>query len=162
METKIISKEVEVNPSLLGVLKLLDKSTRQVRINKLVVTGNGIERVSKLIQGYDDNRTFIKLFEGKDIGFTKILELSYIAKRVLVFIWDHLEVDEVGIDIISRKYCEETGASRQSLSTGLKELVDKGWLFRSFSPKYYWINLHLFFKGRMENVWTKYEEGIPI
>lgn len=151
----------DINPTLIGVLKLLNRSTRTVKVTKIIQTGNGIERYTRDAPGVDDNRTFIKLFPSEN-GYGAICELSFIAQRVLFFIFEYIELDAVGIDIVSRKYCKETGASRQSLSTGLRELVDKKWLFRSYEPKYYWINLHYFFKGRMENVYMKHEETIPI
>lgn len=153
--------EYRTNPTILSVLELLPKANRQVRVNKLVVTGNGIERNSKSIDVKEDIREFTKIFKTKE-NHIKWYNLGVTAIKVLGYITENIEPDATNIFIMSSKFCSATGLSRSSLSIGLKELIDKNWLYKSINPKEYFINLHYFFNGKIENVHIKYEETIPI
>lgn len=148
------------NPSLVSIGKVFRDTGKLITVNKEVVTGNGVEKVPKRIPVKEDTRTFIKFFEGDNIGdWTK---LSLTAQRVLRFILRKLELDKCYVIVYGSEFCREYGMSRQSFSLGIKELLVKNWIYRSEEPKMYWINLYYICKGNVEDMWYKYQETIPI
>lgn len=153
-------KVYKVNPTLISLGKYLRDTGNLVTINKLVETGSGVEKVTRRIDEKEDNRGFTKIFDGNISGdWTK---LSLTAQRVLRFITLTLKVNEDHIFIYGGRFCKDNDISRQSLSLGLKELVEKNWLYKSDIPKRYWINLYYLCKGNVEDMWYKYQETIPV
>lgn len=163
IEDKEIRVHVEYkeNPTFKGVLDSLIDTGKYRAITKIVDTGNGIEYHKKNIKIRKDTRKYIKIFQDAE-SLKRMLLLTTTAQRVLHFILNKMDTHGLSIYIFSNQFTKELDISRQSLSTGLKELLDNGWIFKSDVKKMYWINLYYMCKGSMEDVYYRKERSTPL
>ena len=99
-----------------------------------------------------DDAEFVKVFAA---GIRAIYELSRTAGRVFQVVMDQYQQEPMSRGFADSLYLAwfdgglsgaDIGMSESTFNRGLRELVDKGFLYPR-SPSVYWVNPSMFFKG---------------
>ena len=154
-------KDVELhseNPFLkeLGDIKRSTKRrTITAKSGKAVVDlGTGhVEDVAEIVSVHQvDNEQFVKLFTSNLKQFFSLKPTSYrIVQVLLAQLGKAPRRDMVYLNMsVAERYFTETDqkpVSRSAYYSGMKELIEKGFIAESVDPNLYWINPTLFFNG---------------
>ena len=89
---------------------------------------------------------------------------------LLFYIIDTIKIGSHKVRIKSDQFCEVTGLARPTFYTAINQLLEERWIFRTITPKVYFINVRRFHRGAMELIYQaneierlrKSEKGIKI
>lgn len=128
-------------------IKTRKKSVSSSQIGEVYNTVSGeliSDNVSIIVSKAVDKEEFVKLFHK---GIRKLFGLKGSDIKVLLYLIGNLEMN-TGKSFFDRKECkEQTGYEKAWLYSSLARLCDKGFIARSDSPSYYWINPSVAFNG---------------
>jgi hypothetical protein len=155
-----IEKEHIVNPGLLLVGHFLYevKETIRNKDKKFKKVNGSLEVVytDERVSAYKDIGKFIKVYEESD-ALGEFIKLSASAQRLMYAI-----IKETPINVDYFYYApislgKIANINEHNVSTYIRELLEKEWLYRSNEKRKYWINPCFFYKGDREELYKKYK-----
>lgn len=141
------------NPSVTDVrLKRKDKPIKLERGQNVMLVNDHHQILGEGTVGFwrrevvDDER-FMKVFIGQ---LDRMFELTKTGQRVLKIIWgqlhDNKDQDKVELKPMLAKM-QDSGISERVFQKGVRELLEKGFIFMSPIDGVYYINMGIFFNG---------------
>jgi hypothetical protein len=150
-----LSYSPEINP--LAEPRQITTKRRYVKSGRgadLVNPATGEVHAVSVIQQVEekDDAEFVKVFSA---GIKAAYELGKTAGRVFQVVLENYEKEPMSKGFVDSVYLawfdgglsgQSIGMSEATFNRGMRELVDKGFIYPR-SPSLYWVNPNLFFKG---------------